>query len=94
VLQYFSLALAGPSVTGTLLEDHREEAAAGNLLAHQVQLVPCRPELGFYNNQSAIAEGATIRGTITDQTVQLHIEGNIVDTTRPFAADITANRTS
>lgn len=93
VLQYWRLELNGTALSGTLVEDHREEAAAYNLLAHAAEVVPCRPEFGFYPNQSAIAEGATLTGTVTDQSVTLRIQGSIVETTRAFAAEITATRT-
>lgn len=92
VLQYFALAFDGTAFSGTLVEDHREESAAANLLSHAVELVACRPSLGVFNNQSAIAEGARISGTITDQAVRLHVEGNTTETTRPFVADIAAVR--
>jgi hypothetical protein len=44
-------------------------------------------------NQLAIAEGATLSGTITPQTIQLRIAGNTIDTFHPFTAEITATRT-
>lgn len=91
-LQYWNLALNGSAVTGTLVEDHREEGAAVNLLAAWQELVPCQPQLGSYVNQLAIAEGATLSGTVTPQQAQLRISGRTIDTFHSFAAEITATR--
>ena len=62
---YWNLTLNGAALTGTLAQDHREEAAAFNLLAAHVELAPCFPQFGTFVNQLAIAEGATLTGTIT-----------------------------
>jgi len=91
-LQYWNLALNGSALTGTLVEDHREEGAAFNLLAAWQELAPCRPELGSYVNQLAIAEGATLTGAVTPQQVQLRISGRTIDTFHSFTAEITAAR--
>jgi Ni/Co efflux regulator RcnB len=92
ILQYWQLALSGSALSGTLVQDHREESAAYNLLAAPEELVGCQPQYGFYPNQYAIAEGSKLSGTITDSAVQLQISGNVVQGTRPFAASLTANR--
>jgi hypothetical protein len=93
ILPYWNLTLNGAALTGTLAQDHREEAAAFNLLAAHVELAPCFPQFGTFVNQLAIAEGATLTGTITPQTIQLRITGNTIDTFHPFTAEITATRT-
>jgi hypothetical protein len=92
ILQYWQLALSGAALSGTLVQDHREESAAYNLLAAPQELVGCQSQYGFYPNQFAIAEGAKLTGTVTDAAVQLQIVGNVVDGSRPFAASLTANR--
>ena len=84
--------MSGNAISGTLVQDHRQESAAYNLLAAPQQLVPCQDQYGYYPNQFAIAQGATLSGTITDAAVQLRIVGNVVEGTRPFVADISANR--
>lgn len=91
-LQYWNLALSGTALTGTLVQDHREEAAAYNLLAAHQQLVPCQDQFGYYPDQFAIAEGTQLSGTLTSTSVQLRILGNVVEGTRPFLAEIAANR--
>lgn len=91
-LQYWNLALNGAALSGTLVQDHREEGAAFNLLAAHQELVPCQPQFGSYVNQLAIAEGATLTGTVTPQQVQLAISGATIDTFHQFDAVITANR--
>jgi hypothetical protein len=93
ILPYWNLTLNGAALAGTLAQDHREEAAAFNLLAAHVELAPCFPQFGTFVNQLAIAEGATLTGTITPQTIQLRITGNTIDTFHPFTAEITATRT-
>lgn len=92
VLQYWNLALNGTALTGTLVQDHREEGAAFNLLAAWQEVVPCQPQFGSYVNQLAIAEGATLTGTVTPQQIQLRISGATIDTFHRFAAEITATR--
>ena len=91
-LQYWQLALNGAALSGTLVEDHREESGAYNLLSAYQQLVPCRDSFGYYSNQFAIAEGATLTGTLTKSAVSLTITGNVVEGTRPFAASLSATR--
>lgn len=89
ILHYWNLALNGTALTGTLVDDHAEEAAAFNLLSANIFL-------GFgtcnFPSQLAIAEGAALTGTATPQTIQLQIQGNTNDTFHPFTAQITANR--
>jgi hypothetical protein len=89
ILPYWTLALNGAALTGTLTQDHAEEAAAFNLLAANIFLggLGCS-----FPSQLAIAEGATLTGTATPQTIQLRIQGNANDTFHPFVAEITANR--
>ena len=89
ILHYWDLALNGTSIAGRLVNDHAEEAAAFNLLAANIFLggLGCS-----FPSQLAIAEGATLTGTATPQTIQLTIQGNTNDTFHPFTAQITANR--
>lgn len=89
ILHYWDLALSGTTLTGRLVHDHAEEAAAFNLLGANIFLggLGCS-----FPSQLAIAEGATLTGTATPQTIQLQIQGNTNDTFHPFTAQITANR--
>lgn len=91
-LHYWDILFDGTNVTGRLVEDHVEEAAAGNLLSSSAQLVPCRPELGTFPNMDAIAEGAELGGTVSEDEVHLYLVGNITTGLRPFAAEIVADR--
>jgi hypothetical protein len=91
-LHYWDLLFDGTNVAGRLVEDHVEEAAAGNLLSSSAQLVPCRPELGSFPSMDAIAEGAELGGTVSEDEVRLYLLGNVTTGLRPFAAEIIADR--
>ena len=94
ILRYWGLGFDGTSLTGTLVEDHREEAAAFNLLAISDELVPCRPELGIIPNVVPLREGTRLSGTVTATEVRLRIEGNVLRGDRAFVAEIVAARVS
>jgi hypothetical protein len=51
--------LSGAALSGTLVQDHREESAAYNLLAAPQELVGCQPQYGYYPSPFAIAEGSS-----------------------------------
>jgi RTX calcium-binding nonapeptide repeat (4 copies) len=89
ILHYWNLGINGTTITGTLVDDHAGEAAGFNLLGALTNI-----GLGGCNfpTQLAIAEGTTLTGTATPQTIQLTIQGNTSDTLHPFTAQITANR--
>lgn len=89
ILQYWNLTLNGATLSGTLVSDHREEAAAANLLSAWKEL-GCG--FGWYPNQYEMSEGTTLTGTLTRNSVQLRITGSTFDGSRPFVTDITANR--
>ncbi|WP_100498913.1 hypothetical protein [Geodermatophilus chilensis] len=91
-LHYWDLQFDGLNVSGQLVQDHVEEAAAGNLLTSSAQLVPCRPSLGVIPSMDAIAEGSALAGTVTEGQVQLQVVGNVTTGLRPFSAVITADR--
>ena len=91
ILQSWKLALRGTKLTGTLVEDHREEAAAQNLLAAWKE-AGCGPAGFVYPDQYAIGEGTTLTGTLTRNAVRLHVVGNTSDGSRPFVTDISASR--
>jgi hypothetical protein len=92
ILQYWDLRLSGTALTGTLTQDHKEEAAALNLLSTELELVPCRPSLGEIGFVLPVAEGATLTGTLTEHQATLHVEGHTYDGSRTFVADVTASR--
>ncbi|HEV2813216.1 MAG TPA: hypothetical protein VGW10_08200 [Solirubrobacteraceae bacterium] len=86
VLKYWQLALAGAHLTGTLVDDHTEEAAGHNLLGADVELVACLPHFGVIPWQHAIAEGARLGGTLTPARVDFVVQGATVDRARQFGA--------
>ena len=92
ILEYWSLSLNGGTLSGTLINDHRAEAAAFNLLAITDQLVPCRPELGTIPMVAPLAVGTRLTATLSATTVTLHLEGNVLRGDRAFSADIVATR--
>jgi hypothetical protein len=92
ILQYWNLQWDGRNITGRLAEDHREQAAAINLLSTPTELVPCQAQFGYIPNMLAIAEGATLEGTLTNDAINIRVRGVSVDGTRPFVSDIAANR--
>jgi hypothetical protein len=90
IFQYWTLALNGTTLTGTLTDNRAEGAAAFNLLGAFIFL---GPGLGCsLPSQLAIAEGANLTGTVTPQAIELRITGNTIDTFHPFVAEITATR--
>jgi hypothetical protein len=92
LLHYWDLQFDGLNVSGQLVQDHVEEAAAGSLLTSSAQLVPCRPSLGVIPNMDAIAEGSALAGTVTEEQIQLQVTGNVTTGLRPFSVVITADR--
>jgi hypothetical protein len=92
LLHYWDIQFDGVNLTGQLVQDHVEEAAAGNLLSSSMELVPCRPSLGVLPNMDAIAEGSVMAGTIGTDRVHLQLQGNVTTGLRPFSADIVADR--
>ena len=54
--------------------------------------MPCQPQFGTYPTKLAVANGATLEGTLTADQARLRIRGNVVDGTRPFVADLGASR--
>ncbi len=94
IVRYWALGLNGGNLTGTLVEDHREEGAAFNLLAIRDELVPCRPELGSIPNAVPLREGTRLFGSMTAASVHLRIEGNVLRGDRAFVAEIVATRVS
>lgn len=92
VLHYWDLQFDGVNLAGQLVQDHVEEAAAGNLLTSSTHLVPCRPSLGAFPTMDALAEGSVLAGTVTGDQVRVQVHGNVTTGLRPFAADIVADR--
>jgi hypothetical protein len=90
VLQYWDLKLGfNEEIAGRLAADHAGEAAAANLLADVHLFEPCRPALGSYPDQFAIAAGALLTATMGLQSADLTVRGATVDGTRVFAARFT-----
>jgi hypothetical protein len=88
ILQYWNLSLNGTALTGRLADDHTGEAAAFSLLGVRFfDGVTCT-----LPTQLAIAEGTTLTGTVTQQSITLRIVGNTNDTFHAFTAEITATR--
>jgi len=78
-------------LTGTLVNSHRQEAAAVNLLYTNTPLIPCR-DLGGFVNALAIAENARLAGTLTTAAATLTITGATTDSQRIFRTDISVRR--
>jgi hypothetical protein len=88
--QYWTLQITGSTITGTLVEDHREEALAANLLnSLDLNLLPAG--LRFVTSL-AVAEGTALSGTLTNGQISLTVQGNTVDTFHPFTTTISAFR--
>ena len=88
LLQYWELQLAGDTVTGTLTDTHIAESAAMNELWAWEEISPTlKMVLPF-----PIDKGSILRGTINNNEIRLHIEGNTTDQTRPFVSEIVATR--
>ncbi|MGE3359209.1 MAG: hypothetical protein AB7O92_21500, partial [Acidimicrobiia bacterium] len=94
VLQYWGYELRNGQLQGTLGNDHIAEGAAINLINGQNLLVPCRPELGELPGgmPAAVAEGATISGSLTETNAQLRLQGATTDGLRAFTVTISASR--
>jgi hypothetical protein len=91
-LVYWSLSqAANGQLAGTLVNSHRQEAAAANLLFSNTPLIPCR-DLGGLVNALAISENARLAGNLTTAAATLVITGATVDTLRVFRADVSVRR--
>jgi hypothetical protein len=90
LFRYWELQAAGGRVTGTLVQDHAEEAAALNLLnSVDINLLLVNIPIVM---PLAMVEGTRLQGTIDGTQALLRIEGNTVDLAHPFVADIAATR--
>ncbi|MBI5106673.1 MAG: hypothetical protein HZB46_17110 [Solirubrobacterales bacterium] len=92
VLQYWDLRLDGTSLSGELVDEHRAEASAANLLYSPKDLIECQLQFGMLPFAWAIKKGTTLAGTVTETSAQVTITGNVVGDIRPFTATLTATR--
>lgn len=90
-LQYWEYEItANGEFSGTLTNNHAQEAAAMNLLTIPTEIAPnltMPMPLGFAN-------GSRIRGTVSDSQISFRIEGNTIDQFHPFVVEGVLNRTS
>jgi hypothetical protein len=93
MLQYWQLETDGTEVRGTLTDSHRREGTVLNVLSSATPIVTCRPEFGTYPMEFPIAQGAALRGTITEDEVALEITGASTDRQRAFRSVVSATRT-
>jgi hypothetical protein len=88
LFQYWTLQQTEDSITGVLTDTHIAEAASMNHLWTWEEIsTNVKMVLPFY-----IATDSALRGTIDDNEVRIHIEGNSTDRTRPFVSEIVAVR--
>ncbi|MDN5858051.1 MAG: hypothetical protein L0H84_05455 [Pseudonocardia sp.] len=80
-VQYWGLAYDGSTgeISGTLQEDHAEEALVYNGLAVARLLIPCRPNMGTIPMIAAMAEGAQLQGILTRTGAKFAIAGRSSD---------------
>jgi hypothetical protein len=90
LFRYWELQAAGGQVSGTLVQDHVEEAAALNLL-NSIDLNLLLVNIPFVMSL-AMVEGTTLQGTIDGTQAVLRIEGNTTDLAHPFVAEVAATR--
>jgi hypothetical protein len=86
LLQYWDLTLNGEQVEGTLQDNHTAEASAANLIWAWEDVAGIVMTMPF-----AIANGATLSGSVTSKSVSLSIAGQSVDTYRQFQCLISAS---
>jgi hypothetical protein len=90
LIQYWQFQKDGARISGSLVDSHRQEALAVNLLnAVDLNLLP----VGLrFATPLAMVEGTTLQGTIDGTQVDLRLSGNTVDSFHPFEARIVATR--
>jgi hypothetical protein len=86
LLQYWNFSLNGEQISGTLTDNHTAEAAAANLTWAWEDVAGIVMTMPF-----AIANGATLSGTVANNSVSLSIAGQSVDTYRQFQCLISAS---
>jgi hypothetical protein len=93
LFEYWSMNVQGSHVQGELVNSWRRAGLAANVFPTDRLVVPCRPDLGVIPKSiQTINEGAQMRGTITDEQVELEIRGETFDKERRFVAEVTATR--
>ena len=85
-LQYWNLQGQDNQFTGELVDPHNAEAAVANFLNAYDTIAP-----GItIPNSFPMAQGTTIVGVLENNQLTIHIEGNVIQGTRRFVADIVA----
>ena len=90
LIQYWQLSRTGNSISGTLTNPQNSLAASANLinLPHHIP-----GGAGFTIPMPfAISQGTAFSGTLTDQEIQIQVEGNVIDGVHPFRSAIVAKR--
>jgi hypothetical protein len=85
-LQYWNLQVQDNQFTGVLVNSHNAEAAVVNFLNAHEMIAPGITIPNFF----PMAQGTTIVGVLENNQLTVHIEGNVIQGTRPFVADIVA----
>jgi hypothetical protein len=93
LFEYWKMNVQGSNVDGELVNSWRRAGLAANVFPTDRLIVPCRPELGVIPKSiQTLDEGARMRGTVTDEQVDLTITGQTFDKERRFDAQVTATR--
>lgn len=95
LFQFWELQAQDDSTfVGTLTDPHNAEALSVNLLNVETSLVPGRPTLGTLPLPKAMGAGTQLVGTVTDQSVELQLQGATIDEYTRFSSQLAANRLS
>ncbi|MCB2207853.1 MAG: hypothetical protein KQH67_06115 [Bacteroidetes bacterium] len=86
LLQYWNYTLTGDQINGTLSENHSAEAAAANMLWAWDDIAGIHMTMPF-----SLATGATISGTVGQNSLSLYIAGESICTYRKFTCQINAS---
>jgi hypothetical protein len=93
LFEYWNMNVQGSDVQGELVNSWRRAGLAANVFPTDRLVVPCRPDLGVIPKSiQTINEGARMRGTISDEQVELTITGETFDKERRFIARVSATR--
>jgi hypothetical protein len=93
LFEYWKTNVQGSDIQAELVNSWRRAGLAANVFPTDRLVVPCRPELGLIPKSiQTINEGARLKGSITDEQVDLTITGETFDKERRFVAEVTATR--
>jgi hypothetical protein len=91
LFDYWDIDREGDDLSG-VLTDRWAGLPTYNYIEATQLLVPCRPELGTLVQRDAIAEGAELTGTLTDDGVTIEVFAQSLDRELRFHVVIEADR--